>query len=438
MLQANVKIIAELRGFVHYVFNRKDIFSRFCQSSQDFTRNRKLPFPRLVLLILKLCKKTLSIELEKFFEEIGTGMSCSVSAFTQQRPKLKSSFFYYWNVVLWLCFYRYYSVNVKRWRGYRLIAMDGSTVSLVNNRALSDYFGGQSNQHSSFICAQTFYCYDILNELILYSNITPYRVGELRIAWELIEKLDSDMLAIYDRNFCNYKTVALHMFQEQEIKFVIRAKESSFVRKFIASGKESSLVNLQPGEPAIKGMKKAGYIITKESIITVRLVRVELNDKIEVLMTNLWEDEGYGTSLFKDLYFQRWAVETAIGFQKNVLQMESFSGLTVHAVMQDFYATVFMANLHSVLKKDAQEKLDQCQNRKYPLKVNKNISYSKLKEQLIPLFIKHRPSRVLKLLQTAFSLNPLPVRKGRSFARKRKNSHTKSKYKTYTNFKPAY
>src|SRR5215217_5210869 len=134
----------------------------------------------------------------------------------------------------------------------------------------------------------------------------------------------------------------------------------------------------------------------------------------------------------------RWGVETAIAFQKNVLQMESFSGLTVHAVMQDFYATIFMANLHSVLIKDAQQKINQSVHRKYPVKINKNKSFAQLKNQLITLFLCYKPTEILESLYQAFIKDPLPIRKGRHFKRQRKNPQSKSKFKTFTNFKPAY
>lgn len=52
----------------------------------------------------------------------------------------------------------------------------------------------------------------------------------------------------------------------------------------------------------------------------------------------------------------RWGIETNIPLQKNIIQLESFSGLSVAAVEQDFYATVFMANLLSILIKDADRK----------------------------------------------------------------------------------
>ena len=99
MFDVNVKIITELKNFITIVAANRDVLSKFCVSDRDFIRTRKLPFARLVLLITKLCKKTLSIELEKFFEEMGGSMNCSVSAFTQQRLKLEPVFFYFWNVV---------------------------------------------------------------------------------------------------------------------------------------------------------------------------------------------------------------------------------------------------------------------------------------------------------------------------------------------------
>ena len=167
MFDVNVKIIEDLKNFITAVSANREIFNKFCVSDKDFTRCRKLPFEKLALLILKLCKKTLSIELEHFFEEIGEDVPCSVSALTQQRVKLEPIFFYLWNCVLQKSYYCRYGNAVKRWKGYRVIAADGSSVSLMNNRALSNYFGGQTNQLTSFVLAKTLYHYDVLNDIIL-------------------------------------------------------------------------------------------------------------------------------------------------------------------------------------------------------------------------------------------------------------------------------
>jgi hypothetical protein len=440
MFDVNVKIIEELKNFITIVAGDREILKQFCTSESDFTRTRKLPFEKLALLIAKLCKKTLSIEIEKFFEETGSSLNCSVSAFTQQRSKLEPVFFHFWNLVLWGSYYLYNGESVRRWKGYRIIAADGSSVSLVNTPALYSHFGGQSNQQISFVLAKTFYHYDVLNELVLLPQVKPYRYGELNMAYDSVGDTEEDMLLLYDRNFSNYKMVALHMWQEKERKFVIRGKETqNMVKAFIQSGKKSVIVYMKPTASAIEGLKKSGFIITNTTLLKVRLVRVELDRSIEVLITNLWEEDGHPTEQFKDLYFMRWGVETNISVQKNILQLESFSGLTVHAVLQDFYATIMMTNLHSILIKDAQQTVDDTlRHRKYPMKINKNKSFGKLKVNLVSLFVNNDVEAILQKLHGHFVKDVIPIRQGRSFKRVRKNVKSKSKHKTFTNFKPSY
>jgi len=440
MFDVNVKILSDLKKFITIVAGDREILRNFCVSEQDFTRTRKLPFEKLVLLITRLCKKTLSIELEKFFEEMQCSMNCSVSAFTQQRLKLEPLFFFFWNKILHTSYYMHYGACVKRWKGYRIVAADGSTVSLINNPALHKHFGGQSNQSTKFVLAGTFYHYDVLNELILTAHIKPYRYGELNMAYDATNNIEEDMLMIYDRNFSSYKVVALHMWQESERKFVIRAKENqNLIKAFINSGKVSAVVKMPPGESAIEGMYKSGFKINKNTFLKVRLVRVDLAHSVEVLITNLWEEEGHPAEQFKDLYFMRWGIETNISVQKNIMQLESFSGLTVHAVMQDFYATILVTNLHSILIKDAQQTVDNTtKHRKHPMKINKNKSYGRLKAHLVSLFLNDNVEAILTELHRHFVKDPIPIRKGRSFKRIKVNVQSKTKHKTFSNFKPSY
>lgn len=443
MLEANLKIISSLKEFLMTVAENTEYKSIFRNNDTDFTRKRKLSFERLVLLIIQLCKKTLSVEIDKFFEEINSRVTCSVSAFSLQRMKLNPSFFYSWNVVLWMNFYAEYGRDVKRWRGYRVLGCDGSNISLINQPQLQNYFGGQTNQTCSFVQAKTFYCYDVLNKLILFPQIAPYRYGELRMAYDIIERanIEQDMLLIFDRNFSNYKMAALLQYQEKEIKYVIRVKDSlGFAKQFIRSKKQSAVIEIFPGDASIIGLKECGYIVKKDTPLKIRLIRVKLlSAKTEVLMTNLWEEEVYAAVEFKTLYSLRWGVESNIDFQKNILQLESLSGLTPTSVIQDFYATVFVSNLHFLLIKQAQQTIDRTMdNKKYPLQINNNKAFGKIKENLISLFINKHPSEILKTLHNYFIRAPLPIRKNRSFPRIRKNPMTKSKYKTFSNFKPAY
>jgi hypothetical protein len=443
MLSVNVKIIEELKNFLFRVSHDQELLSVFRFSEKDFTRNRKLPFEKLVLLIAKLCKKTLSFEIEEFFEQINIPLPCSVSAFSQQRMKLDGRFFYWWNMVLWQSFYAIGGENIKRWKGYRVIAGDGSTIALVNNTSVGSFFGGQSNGHSFGAAGRTYYAYDVLNNFILFPWLSPYRSSEVSMAYQTIGELGSqgqDMLMIYDRNFCSYKMAALHLWEEKEVKFIIRAKEClNHVRSFIESKQLSAIIELKPTCEAIQSLKESGYIITYKTVIRVRLVRVELPESVEVLMTNLWEDEGYAASEFKELYAMRWGIETNISLQKNILQLESFSGLTTKAVIQDFYATVFIANLHNLLIKPAQQTIASAiTKRKYDQKINNNKSFGYLKRSIVQLFIEIDVPYILKRLHDLFIKNVLPIRKGRSFERIIKNKKSNSKFRTFSNFKPAY
>lgn len=443
MFSANVKIIEALKAFVQMIATERAFLRDFCLSDKDFTRTRKLPFTHLIFLIARLCKKTLSVELESFFEQAGfSGLSCSVSAFTQQRLKLLPCFFSVWNEVLKSSFYTYYGPLVKRWKGYRVVAADGSSVSLVNNKALQKHFGGQENQLGfCYVLGRTFYHYDVLNEIIVSAQLKPWRTAELPLAYEAVETVEPDMLMVYDRGFSCYKMMALLSWKEQAQKFVIRAREKQpWIQLFLKSGACSSVVQLTAGVDALRGLGQSGFLLRRGTPLKVRLVRVELAHTTEVLLTNLWEEEGHSIEELKELYGLRWGVETNIGVQKNILQLESFSGLTVAAVLQDFYATVFMSNLHAVLIKEAEQALASgtTHHHKWSRKVNKNKSFAKLKANLVALFLQEEPATILHRLNEHFVHYPVPIRKGRTFKRIRQRRRATGKFKTYTNFKPAY
>ncbi len=93
MQELNLRIISELKDFLFSVSTNKCYRSLFATSAIALTRKRKLPFDMLSLFIINLCKRTLIVELEDFFQSINANVSYSVAAFTQQRLKLDPAFF---------------------------------------------------------------------------------------------------------------------------------------------------------------------------------------------------------------------------------------------------------------------------------------------------------------------------------------------------------
>ena len=148
----------------------------------------------------------------------------------------------------------------------------------------------------------------------------------------------------------------------------------------------------------------------------------------------------------------RWGVETGISIQKNLLQLESFSGLSVESVCQDFYATVFMANLASLLARQASEEqkakslrqpsagatgLSKRRVPKWSYQVNMNKATGRLREKVVDLFASGEPESILQDLSDYFKKHLLPIRRGRCYTRYRKNKQSFSKHKTFSNYKPA-
>jgi len=77
------------------------------------------------------------------------------------------------------------------------------------------------------------------------------------------------------------------------------------------------------------------------------------------LITSLLDEVEYPPSIFSDLYFKRWGIETSFSIRKNNLQIEVFSGYKVNPVLQDFYAGIFVGNLRNILSKPSKSSITQ-------------------------------------------------------------------------------
>ena len=157
----------------------------------------------------------------------------------------------------------------------------------------------------------------------------------------------------------------------------------------------------------------------------LRVVRFTLdNGDEEIIVTNLF-DSALSVQDFKELYHRRWAIETSYNSLKKKLEIEDFSGRSVLAVEQDYYATVTVANLVSILMFDNRDQIEAyntSSERKYAYKQNVNTTVGLLKDELLNLLIddspRRRKRRMLRLMDRALRFL-VPVRLDRSFPRLR-------------------
>jgi hypothetical protein len=233
----------------------------------------------------------------------------------------------------------------------------------------------------------------------------------------------------------------LMMHEEIPRHFVIRCKTTfnKEVIEFARSGKRSKTIELRPCYKSIAMLKENGYIVTATTSIKVRMVQVNLpNGEQEILLTNLYDEDLYSIEDIKYLYGLRWGIETAYGKQKNQQQLEQFSGHRVICIKQDYAATLFVANLQSLIEKQCENtvlRINEKRTHKY--RINRNVSWAALKHNIVRLFLTEEKDKILIQLQKAFERNVEPVRPGRQYERSKKAKRLTGKYQTFTNYKRA-
>ena len=161
----------------------------FKVAESDFTRTRKLSFSNTLLFMMNLLTKSLSIEIENFVSHLrqNCGLtSCksfTKSAFVQCRKKIQPGVFKRLSSILVEEFYTDNDFAIKLWNGFRLLAVDGSTITLPFTKELQQRYGLTKNQtNTGVIQARVSVLYDVLNHYGLDGVLSTKQIGERVLA----------------------------------------------------------------------------------------------------------------------------------------------------------------------------------------------------------------------------------------------------------------
>lgn len=435
MNSTNLWLFTELQNYIDEALESKEYFNK----STDFTRRCIFTFPVVFSLILDLPRKSLSVELFDSQEKINAILyrdkQGGKSAFCKARKKLNPSFFK--DLTLHLAKEYYNKSEVKTWKGFILEAIDGSRLNILDTKLLCETFGVAQNQYSEVAQGRMMIGYDVLNGLILHCNLGHLSIGEGTVVKDWMGEQSIARLKIYDRNFAGLALQYLH--DDQNISYVTRCKigHNNKVKEFVRSGEKEAIQQWELNNKVIKELKALG--IEAETTITVRLIRIVLdNGEVEILLTNLLDEQIYPHSCFQELYNLRWGVETVIDFLKNVLQIEISSGQSEQTILQDFFASILRANLQTLIEMDAQSIIEEkTKERKHSYQVNRNVACGLLKNRLHNLVLIPVCEKYYLFLVQSISAYVEPIRKNRNFPRNEKRSNIRGKYRTLNNYKRA-
>lgn len=389
----------------------------------DFTRDRKLSFVTTLNIMLNKSSKSLQNTLNDSKEKLlnfshKAYESVTAGAYTKARAKLNYTAFIELYQLVKEQFYE--DGDYHRFKGFRLLAVDGSKVILPNSDNIKETFTPTvaKNQIPEFskevVQARASVLYDVLNNIVIDATLKDKAHGERALAVSHLQHTQKGDLIIFDRGYPSIELFS-HIINS-DTDFLIRLRRNSFKQVTFLFDANCSTDDIVLEIKAPKKVKEALLKKHLPVVMTIRFVRVVLdNGEIEVLATSVLEDSILQTEDFKELYHQRWGIETFFHILKNRLSLENFTGNTAVAVQQDFYVTMFLSNYESLLVYDTNialiQKSSVYKNRQ---KVNKSISFNTIKQKSFELFYSHQDiDSSLEEMQKLFLTTPTAIRPNR-------------------------
>lgn len=440
MATTNLRVLEAFNQTIHYVSDFRDIHINFLKDKCAFIRKGKLGFSRVTYLILSLLKKSLQVELKNYFSKLDIleGSRFTKGAFSQRRHQIDSKWFKFLLRYLSTLFYDL-GEDICLWKGYKLVAVDGSSAILVEGKEVNAQYKGGQNKYGTYPLCRYMKMYDVLNEITLQVDMMPMNGSERICAYKWVDSIPQQSITLYDRGFPSFTLFYLMQSCEVPKDFIARCKKdfSNSIKDFVASDQTSRKIKFYPSDRAIALLKNYQHKVTKSTFIELRVEKIALdNGETEILITSIHDEQILSNDEMKMLYNKRWKIETNIGKEKNLLQLENFSSHLKNGIEQDFYATFIANNIHSLLCKQAQQQVDEkVKNRKYKYKINASASMNEFKENLICIFYTKNLKKLIEHMQSVFEMFIEPVRPNRKIKRKRICKRRYGKHQTHKNYR---
>lgn len=390
----------------------EDYFNRAIKRQVDFSRLRKMSFHEYIYAILLNVKYSLQAGLYLFFAMMKKGqMDYSKQAFSKGRQRIKPEAIKELYELIATEFYK--RAVPHTWNGYQLFGIDGTRLNLPCTDKLAELYGTQVSQGTPQVQALVSCVYDLYNEMIVDTRFAPCKSSERDAAKEMIEafKLDNvvNPVFIMDRGYPSGEL--MDAIIQAGKKFIIRCPQKFFPSELIPQADNTFTHKFEKLDHPLK--------------LRVVKFKIHSNDKDdEYLVTNLFDDE-ISLENFKNLYRERWDIETRYNAIKNKLEIENFTGKLPDAILQDFYATMFLTNMSSALLYDYRDQIEAAHanpENKYKYKMNIAATISATKQTVVEMLStpsKKRRQELLDEISQRLMKAVVPERPNRSFPRKR-------------------
>nr|WP_299881733.1 IS4 family transposase [uncultured Cocleimonas sp.] len=355
----------------------------------------------------------------------------SKGAFTKARSKFKETALIELLQKSVSSFYRKVPLRERsQWHGFRTLAVDGSDLALPDYPDIRQTFGAHSNDSDvSVPMAKLSFLYDTFLDMPIDVQLDGNYSNERELAVNHLSQTGDNDLMLYDRGYYAYWFVLLHTHRQREFCFRLRRNANRQVQQFIDANKKQAIITLE----ATPGMRQQALEKGLEIVpVQVRLIRIKTSKGSYVLMTSLTDTRRYPAKHFYDLYHLRWRVEEGYKKQKAFLDVEDFSGRTVHSIKQDVHASAMVHALVAMECFAANDYRDpRIEKRKHRYKINFAEAIQSLKRRIIILLTERLNCFDIYKWLKAIATNLTIIKSGRSFERTKVRCRRKKLRKGY-------
>ena len=368
------------------------------------------------------------------FNNINDIKEISSPGLFKQREKLNPEAFIHLIRLSLKEFYTNYKKEVKTYKGYVLLGIDGSDFEIPNTKKSREKYNGKQQEQPARITVST--CYDLLNYYTLDSIVEKYDYSEIKMAETHYQNIKQNNLLdntksiiIMDRNYRSLSN--MYKFIKNDDKFLIRIASSTYKKEQQEMKTDDEIIEIKPNSNRTYPYRYTNpelynYLLSGNSI-KVRCVKVTLNTgETEVLLTNL-EQNKFSKEEIKELYNYRWKIEINYKHLKNNLKIECISSSKIILIKQDIFSQILVSNMLQAFINDNDKKIKQ-EKYKNPMKTNNNMSVGIFKNTLIYILLENNIKKREEMMDKfCMSLEKyiLPIKKERKNPR---TNNTKNRY----------
>lgn len=438
-IQNNKKSLVSLFSWFGRFIKSEEVHTAIRKSPRAFVRKYKFPWYDVLLFLIFRCRKCLGSELSQYYSHIGLSqLRISRQAAFKAIQKVDPSVF---KLLIHRLAKRFYQSDlVKTYKGYLLLAEDGTTLNLYKTNESLQRYGWVFNQYTpneekaKKATSRSAALYDVTNGLIVDFTMRRFKDSEIPIAIEQLESIPllQGYSAIYlaDRY---YNSVELFSILESYgLKYCVRGK-SNFFKHYLKNMKTNDEWIQVKIDRAWQGRLKYTQPrerFSRDPYINIRIVKhnydIYRNGKQEsvnlIYFTNLSREE-FDSKDIMHLYSKRWEIETGYKTLKTDLEWERYFSKDCDSETCSIYAKVVFHNLSGILRKEMDEELIEknSEANKYNYQINWKQLNELIRDEKVVRWIRNenrgRIDKMIDLIKALINKIKVPVRPNRHYKR---------------------